>query len=233
MDKFPKYPRISRRRFSHWNNDMFIRYNNERVYHHPNPAIRFIENVRVKTLLRFLAVNPADTILAAGCGEGYIEKHLACRKLVMIDISPVAISQAKSQKYPAKSVSFQVADLEKLPFKFSTFDKVECSEVIEHVYSPQNLLRQLARVTKPQGKLVISFPNEPLINSIKKVFIKLRIFHIIFPNVPQDMTTEWHLHSFTLAKFKSLAQKTWQVLAVAPVPSRFLPIRYVILCEKL
>lgn len=212
---------------------MFVRYNNERVYHHPNPAIRFIENSRVNAVLSLLSpMKSTDTILAAGCGEGYIEKFLKCQHLVMVDISKEAIKRAKKGKYKAKKTTFKIADLENLSFSKNTFDKVECSEVIEHVYSPQKMLSQLSRVTKPDGCLVISFPNEPLINSIKHIFIRLGIFHQIFPNVPKDMTQEWHLHSFTLGKFQQLCQGSWQISKVHGVPFSIFPIRYVALCQK-
>jgi ubiquinone/menaquinone biosynthesis C-methylase UbiE len=212
---------------------MFIRYNNERVYHHPNPVIRFIENLRVKNLLSLLSpISPADAVLAAGCGEGYVEKHLKCRYLAMVDISREAIKRARKNKYPAVKISFHTTDLEKLPFAAKTFDKIECSEVIEHVYSPKQLLTELSRVAKTDGSLVISFPNEPLINFIKRIFIYLGIFNLIFPNVPKDMTQEWHLHSFSLAKFKHLCRHTWSVSQIRPVPFWFFPVRYVILCHK-
>jgi len=232
--KFPVYPRIARRQFVKWNEEMFTRYNNERVYHHPNPLIRWVENIRVKTLLSLLSpIKPTDCILAAGCGEGYIEKHLPCNHLYLVDISKEAIRRACTSIYPAKKTSFFIADLEKLPFSKALFDKIECSEVIEHVYSPENLLKELFRVIKPQGNLIISFPNEPFINFIKQIFIRLGIFHLVFPNVPPDMTQEWHLHAFTLEKFRQLSQNKWQITQIRPIPSVLFPIRYVIKCRPL
>lgn len=230
---FPRYPRVSRRQFRQWNENMFIRYNNERVYHHPNPLIRYIENSRVKSLLTLLSpIRRTDIILAAGCGEGYIEKYLHCKELYMVDISKEAIKRAKQHTYPAQKTHFYTHNLEKLPFSSAKFDKIECSEVIEHVYSPQHLLVELSRVLKPTGNLVISFPNEPLINAVKKIFIHLRIFNLFFPNIPKNMVQEWHLHAFTLSKFRQFSRQKLIISKVVSVPFFFFPVRYVIQCHK-
>ena len=45
-----------------------------------------------------------------------------------------------------------------LPFRDATYDRVICSEVMEHVHSYDNAAKELARVTKPGGKLAITIP---------------------------------------------------------------------------
>jgi len=45
-----------------------------------------------------------------------------------------------------------------LPFADATFDKVICSEVMEHVHDYRSAARELARVTKPGGCLAITIP---------------------------------------------------------------------------
>jgi len=45
-----------------------------------------------------------------------------------------------------------------LPFRDETFDKVICSEVMEHVHDYRAAARELARVTKPGGMLAITIP---------------------------------------------------------------------------
>ena len=233
-ERFPKYPRIKKSEFRSWNEQMFKKYTNERIYYHPNPIIRFIERRRVKQILSELnPIKSSDLILAAGCGEGYIEKQIAKGHLVLVDLSKEAIYRAKENLNERKNVKFVIADLERLPFSSSTFDKIECSEVIEHVYSPENVMRELKRVLKKGGILVASFPNEPLINFLKKILIYLRIFNIFFPNVPKDMTKEWHLHAFELNRFKEIADKIgWKVISAESLPFGFLPIRYVVKCKK-
>lgn len=46
-----------------------------------------------------------------------------------------------------------------LPFEDASFDLVICTEVLEHMLWPQNLLREMARVLRPNGSLIASVPN--------------------------------------------------------------------------
>lgn len=232
-DNFPKYPRVLKGDFREWNNKMFKKYNNERVYNHINPLIRYIERVRVKAVIELLSpIKKEDFVLAAGCGEGYIEKQLPDSNLVLVDLSEEAIKRAKKNLKNRINVEYFIQDLEKLPFSDETFNKTECSEVIEHVLSPQSLLKELRRTLKQDGFLVVTFPNEPLINLLKKIFIKLRIFNIFFPNISEDMTEEWHLHAFSFRHFESVIKDEWQILTVKGVPYNFFPLRYVVKCRK-
>lgn len=50
------------------------------------------------------------------------------------------------------------SDIGKLPFKNNSFNLVICSEVMEHIKKEQTALRELVRVLKPGGKLVITVP---------------------------------------------------------------------------
>lgn len=213
---------------------MFIKYNNERVYYHPNPIIRYVEQKRANTVLNLLKpIKKADYILAAGCGEGYIEKQIKSGKILLVDISPEAIKRARDKIKPSKNRKFLKADLEKLPVKGKTFDKIECSEVIEHVLNPNKMLKEFHRVLKDDGILVISFPNEPLINSLKKFFVLTKTFKLFFPNIPNNMTEEWHLRSMEIKSFKKMSSKHWNLTKTKRVPFSFLPIRYVVCCTKI
>jgi SAM-dependent methyltransferase len=59
-----------------------------------------------------------------------------------------------------ESAEYHFADMnERLPFEDARFDLVICLEGIEHVLSPYHLIGELARVTRPGGRIVISTPN--------------------------------------------------------------------------
>jgi ubiquinone/menaquinone biosynthesis C-methylase UbiE len=231
--QFPHYPQITSRSFVQWNEEMFKKYNNERVYEHSNVIIRFIERRRVRKILDFLSpIKKTDYILAAGCGEGYIEKKIPDAKILLADISKEAIKRAREKLKEDSRYTFLQANLDHLPMKSQLFNKIECSEVLEHVLSPQKILNEFARVLKDNGILVVSFPNEPLINTIKRILIKFKLFYIFFPNIPADMTEEWHLRSYTLNAFKIDIRNIWTIEKLSGIPFNFLPIRYVVLCKK-
>ncbi len=96
-------------------------------------------------------------VLDIGCGTGHNSEAIRRRghRVVGLDISPVAI-----EKYRARGFEGHVMDIERrLDFPDDSFDLAFCSEVIEHLMMPENLLREAFRVLKPGGTLVLSTPN--------------------------------------------------------------------------
>lgn len=101
-------------------------------------------------------------VLDAGCGDGRIayEIQKLGHKVLGIDILETSIQYAKILVPDAE---FKVADLVNLGEDktfFEKFDYVNCIEVIEHVHPDYQLtvVRNLNKVLKPNGKIVISFP---------------------------------------------------------------------------
>mgnify|MGYP003997406627 FL=1 len=61
-----------------------------------------------------------------------------------------------------KRGTFSLENLKNLSHKEGCFDVVICTEVIEHIVAYKKVLRELKRVTKRGGLLILTFPNEPL-----------------------------------------------------------------------
>lgn len=101
--------------------------------------------------------------LDLGSGVGYGTAVVAAadgRKgpLVAVDISQDALTYGK-RTYD-KSIRFVAADAGRLPMRDESFDTVVCIEAIEHVPSADGVLREIARVLRPGGLLIISTPNK-------------------------------------------------------------------------
>ncbi len=115
-------------------------------------------NVRMRdTVLHMLDVQPEETVLDAGCGLGYFLLKLKGSGAVLhgIDTSPESVSYVKKHITPhAKTGS-----VEQIPYPDNTFDKVLFCEVIEHVADDAKVLREIRRVLKPGGRVVISTPS--------------------------------------------------------------------------
>ena len=56
-------------------------------------------------------------------------------------------------------VSFKLGELNMIPFKEESFDCVVCTEALEHVNDHEQVIREIYRVTKPGGHVVLSFQN--------------------------------------------------------------------------
>ena len=93
-------------------------------------------------------------ILEVGCGEGTKLQKIHATHKTGVDISATAIAQAKHKIDRAI-----IADAENLPFPDKTYDAVLSLFSLEHFQHPRAVLREIARVLKPGGELVILTPN--------------------------------------------------------------------------
>lgn len=103
-------------------------------------------------------------VLDIGCQYGVFSFFLAEKGAAVtgMDISRRWVERCEREardRYPDKEMKFLVGDAQELHFEDSSFDVVVCSEVIEHVDHPGNVLSEINRVLVPGGVLVLSTPN--------------------------------------------------------------------------
>lgn len=90
-------------------------------------------------------------MLDAGAGECQYKKHFNHVQYHAVDF---ALGK-ETWDYSNLDVT---ANLLKLPFKNDTFDVILCTQVLEHINLPQELIRELYRVLKPEGSLYLTAP---------------------------------------------------------------------------
>jgi ubiquinone/menaquinone biosynthesis C-methylase UbiE len=102
-------------------------------------------------ILRWLGDLRGRCILDAGCGVGAFSEPLVAANTVHgVDFS------AKSLEYAAaRGLKTHVGDLAALPFADGFFDLVICIGVIQLIDDHRPVLRELTRVTKPGGTLLV------------------------------------------------------------------------------
>ena len=93
-----------------------------------------------------------------GFGSGIMLKMLTEKECDTygIDISSEAVEFIKKTNKKAK---VKIGNAQALDFPDNSFDKVICSEVIEHLEKPEKLLKEVYRILKPKGKFITSTPN--------------------------------------------------------------------------
>lgn len=96
--------------------------------------------------------------LEVGCGTGALTPTLFDRGLDITvgDISQ-SLAEATAQKY---TISSMRCDATSIALPNEAVDVVLSSEVIEHVPDPHKALREMARVLKPGGSIVVTSPNK-------------------------------------------------------------------------
>jgi SAM-dependent methyltransferase len=115
------------------------------------------------------AASPA-LLLDLGCDTGTdlyfihdLLKPTGPWRFMGMDANPGAVAQAclKRSHYGA-DVEFLQADItERLPLEDGTVQVAYCSEVVEHLPFPEQLLAEIHRVLRPGGYLLLTTPNEP------------------------------------------------------------------------
>jgi SAM-dependent methyltransferase len=163
------------------------------------PRPRFMNGLKLRYLLEDIA-SVTGKVLDVGCGAGQVAKAVKRARpdleVFGCDISRSALTLAASTD-PA-GVDFRLATAERLPFADGELDFVWIFDVLEHVESPEVVLREVARVLKPGGG-----------------------FHIVLPLEGQPRTlyrfvgcgTRWtakvrhggHIQIFSAARFESMA----------------------------
>ncbi len=227
---------ISKINFRAWNEDMAVKYNPEYFHNSRNIFIRWIESKRVDKIIEHASIYRGKKVLEVGCGAGNILEKIPFDKLFGIDISDSLLRRAKIRLN--KKAYLSLGNGEKMPFKSKSFDMVICTEVIEHTENPHILLENIYNILKSDGKLIISIPNERLINFLKKLYFAFFLLQHNSPSkdsrykVAKRMDDEWHLHEFKIATFINLLEKHFQIRRIYKIPYYFLPIRYVISCFR-
>jgi ubiquinone/menaquinone biosynthesis C-methylase UbiE len=108
---------------------------------------------------------PANSsILDVGCGTGLLAAKMLASSptnfVVGIDLSSGMIEQAQQscQQFGAQA-RFVVGDSEHLPFPNSSFDALTCSHSFHHYPNQESVVREFARVLKPNGMLLLADAN--------------------------------------------------------------------------
>jgi ubiquinone/menaquinone biosynthesis C-methylase UbiE len=133
--------------FSKWANN----------YDNPITSITFRQtNAHIVKLL-----NPKQnsSLLDVGCGSGILIKYLLDSnkemKLFGLDITPKMVEVAKRKFAKDPSVEITLGSAVKIPYEDSTFDYVTCASSFHHHPDPLRSAKEMVRVLKPGGKLLI------------------------------------------------------------------------------
>jgi len=112
--------------------------------HWDEPDLTSLDVARIRAV-----VTPETTLLDAGCGDGWLLERIGdiCnRRRVGVDISRIALNLA--QQRLGKSVLLVQADLEKLPFRDSSFGSTVSAHTLEHIRDFGAAVAELRRVAR-------------------------------------------------------------------------------------
>lgn len=98
-------------------------------------------------------------LLEVATGTGILSFKLSDQifQVTAIDIAPemIEIAKSKSRDKQISNINFQVGDSCELDFENELFDTVLASNVLHLLYQPDLALKEMTRVLKPNGKIII------------------------------------------------------------------------------
>jgi ubiquinone/menaquinone biosynthesis C-methylase UbiE len=165
----------------------------DELYNSKNILVRFAHTDRLNAITKIMGPGEGLKVLDAGCGEGHLLEKLRKKSpkntYYGIDITDVALKRAKERCPGAKIKSM---DVSAISFAGGFFDVVVCTEVLEHIDDYEAVAKELKRVLKKGGRLIITFPNETLWTLSRALLLRTPF------KVPD------HVNSFSPGKIKQI-----------------------------
>ncbi len=139
----------------------------ERAFKSRWPFQRIWQRRRYEKIVRLLA--PRGKCLDVGCGSSQL--ILGFNNITGLDSNPNIVRYLKNEDRDIIEAS-----VEKMPVDDAAFEKVYCCEVLEHLEADTPADKEIVRVLKPGGRLLVTTPDYggigwPLIKAVYKLFL--------------------------------------------------------------
>lgn len=155
---------------------------------------------KISVAKKLLTGKKFKKVLDVGCASGYmvseISKHFPDAKYTGIDSYDKAVTHGK-KIYP--HIKFKIANAEKLPFKKGDFDLLICYETIEHITNPLKALKEMKRVLKKDGTLILTMDSGSLL---------FRMVWFVWENTKGKVWKGAHLHPFHHEELTEIIKKS-------------------------
>lgn len=206
-------------------NDRLAREHPIDDYYAKSPLpVRIVEQLRLQIIRRMVGACSGRTLCEIGSGGGHVLAMFRQAKLTAIDVSDLYLDTAR-RRLAGYDVRFLKGEVQKLALPAQSFDRIVCTEVLEHTTDPESILVEIARLLRRDGVAVITVPNDPLIDQIKRVLVRL----------PFLGRAEWggdhyHLHRWRPREFRALLERHFRVEAYDAAPHTAIPLRACFRC---
>lgn len=131
-------------------------------------------------------IQSTDQVLECACGTGLLTQYIypICRSIVATDYSAAMLKQVNRKCSNAQNLQLERCDITQLPYPDHSFDVVIAGNVLHLLSDPIKALRELERVCRPGGKIIIpTYVQAEQKKGITKYWIKaLKLLGIKFTN---------------------------------------------------
>jgi 2-polyprenyl-3-methyl-5-hydroxy-6-metoxy-1,4-benzoquinol methylase len=185
--------------------------------------IRLVERRRLAIIRDFMGDVEGLDIAEVGSGGGHVLRMFPGARLTAIDVSSVYLDLAR-KNLAGYDVRFLKGEVDKMDLEAESFDRVICTEVLEHVVDPSAVLSAIGRMLRPAGLAVVTVPNDPLILRVKGLIRRTPLHRLLGDRIEWG-GDEFHLHRWTPHEFERLLAQHLRVLGRRAAPFGVLPLR--------
>ena len=145
-----------------------------------------------------------DIVLECACGTGAISRYIApkCRQLIATDFSKGMLRQTAKKCQKFQNIKVKRADMTNLNCRDNRFDKVVAGNVIHLLEDPHVAIKELVRVCKSGGKIIIP----TYINASEGVNKKaVRLLELAGANFERQFSMDSYKEFFEKAGYQDVA----------------------------
>lgn len=132
------------------------------LYHSRHRIMNWVHGAHIREALKHADLDKGKSILDAGCSDGelLIRANGNYSFAVGADHNPQSLQTLLGRMNSDSTPLCLQSDIRNLPFQQESFDVVCCLETLEHVDGEQQAIKELKRVLKKEGTLIVSVPIE-------------------------------------------------------------------------
>jgi len=132
-------------------------------YHDMTAREDKVEHPQAELLLKLISTSNNCIVADIGCGSGVVLEAVArkANTVIGIDISEICLKKARERLKRVNHDNWLVikGDAERIPIADKSVDIVYSFEVLEHIFDPPAVIREMSRIIRPGGMLILSLPN--------------------------------------------------------------------------
>ena len=192
--------------------------------------IRMIERMRLGIIRDFVGNADGLRILEVGSGGGHVLRMFPRSRLTALDVSERFLDNAR-RNLSGYDAAFVLGEVDKLDLGDGSFDRVICTEVLEHTQEPEAILGAIARLLAPGVRAVVTVPNDPLIGRLKSLVRHTPAGWLLGDRIEWG-GDRYHIHRWTPSEFERQLGRSLTVERRKCAPSDLVPVRACFLCRR-
>lgn len=192
-------------------------------------AVRWFEGERLRAIREMVAEDPGHRILEIGGGTGHVLRMFRRSRLTLVDESRANVDAAR-RTLAGYDAELRVGRVDELGLPAGSFDRVICTQVLEHTTAPARVLDEIARLVAPGGRAIITAGNVPLSLGVKRFLRYSPARWAVGRRADPDAGPQ-KLHHWTADEFRRLLLERFHIEQQRPIPFALLPLQVSYLCR--